>query len=222
LQKTYIINDDIALNIRLIGKHMNRKAEIKRKTSETDINLKLMLDSTEKWEINSGVGFFDHMLGSMSKHGRFALELQCKGDTEVDAHHTVEDVGICLGKAFKKALGDLSGVARFGDANVPMDDSLAKAVVDLSGRAFFKITGRELKGIIGDYDSELTIEFLRAFSANAQINLHISVIYGENNHHIQEALFKALGIAMYKAAKIDEFLKDNIQSTKGSLYDNGD
>ncbi|MBN2403430.1 MAG: imidazoleglycerol-phosphate dehydratase HisB [Spirochaetes bacterium] len=201
---------------------MTRKAEIKRKTSETDIALKLMLECTEKWEINTGVGFFDHMLGSMSKHGRFSLELNCKGDYEVDAHHTVEDTGICLGKAFKKALGDLSGVARFGDASVPMDDSLAKAVVDLSGRAFFKYTGKELKGFVGDYDSELTIEFLRAFATNAQINLHVSVIYGENNHHIQEAVFKALGIALYKAAKIDEFLQDNIQSTKGSLYDNGD
>ncbi|MFH0977522.1 MAG: imidazoleglycerol-phosphate dehydratase HisB [Spirochaetota bacterium] len=201
---------------------MTRKAEIKRKTSETDISLKLVLESTEKMKIDSGVAFFDHMLSSMSKHGRFALELACKGDYEVDAHHTVEDVGICMGKAFKKALGDLAGVTRFGDASVPMDDSLASVVVDLSGRAFFMYTGKELKGFIGEYDSELTIEFLRAFAVNAQINLHASVVYGDNNHHCQEALFKALGIAMYKAAKIDEFLKNNIQSTKGSLYDNGD
>ena len=201
---------------------MTRKAEIKRKTSETDISLKLVLDSTEKREIKSGVGFFDHMLSAMSKHGRFALELNCTGDYEVDAHHTVEDVGICLGKAFKKALGDMCGVTRFGEASVPMDDSLAKAVVDLSGRAFFKYTGPELKGCTGDYDSELTIEFLRAFAVNAGINLHVFVHYGDNSHHIQEAVFKALGIAMYKAAKIDDFLKDNIQSTKGSLYDNGD
>ena len=201
---------------------MTRKAEIKRKTSETDISLKLVLESTDKYEISSGVGFFDHMLASMSKHGRFALEVNCKGDYEVDAHHTVEDIGICLGKAFKKALGDLAGVARFGDASVPMDDSLAKAVVDLSGRAFFKYTGEKMKGRVGNYDAELTIEFLRAFAVNAQINLHVSVIYGDNTHHIQEAVFKALGIAMYRAAKIDEFLKDSIQSTKGSLYDNGD
>jgi imidazoleglycerol-phosphate dehydratase len=201
---------------------MTRKSEIKRKTSETDISLKLVLESTEKCEIKSGVPFFDHMLGAMSKHGRFMLELQCKGDFEVDAHHSVEDIGICLGKAFKKAFGDLSGVSRFGDASVPMDDSLARVVVDLSGRSFFKYTGPELKGYIGDYDAELTIEFLRAFASNAGINLHVSVPYGENSHHIHEAVFKALGIALYKAAAIDEFLKDNIQSTKGSLYDNGD
>jgi imidazoleglycerol-phosphate dehydratase len=201
---------------------MNRKSEIKRKTSETDISIKLVLESMEKYEIKSGVPFFDHMLGSMSKHGRFALELQCKGDFEIDAHHSVEDIGICMGKAFKKAFGDLTGVSRFGDASVPMDDSLARVVVDLSGRSFFKYTGQELKGYIGDYDAELTIEFLRAFASNAGINLHVSVLYGENSHHIHEAVFKALGIALYKAAAIDEFLKDNIQSTKGSLYDNGD
>jgi imidazoleglycerol-phosphate dehydratase len=201
---------------------MNRKAEIKRKTSETDIALKLVLDSLDRPEINSGVPFLDHMLGAMSKHGRFALELQCKGDFEVDAHHSVEDIGICLGKAFKKALGELTGVSRFGDASVPMDDSLARVVVDLSGRSFFKYTGQELKGYIGDYDAELTIEFLRSFASNAGINLHVSVPYGQNSHHIHEAVFKALGIALHKAAAIDEFLKDNIQSTKGSLYDNGD
>jgi imidazoleglycerol-phosphate dehydratase len=201
---------------------MTRKSEIIRKTSETDISLKLVLESTEKCEIKSGVPFFDHMLGAMSKHGRFALEMQCKGDFEVDAHHSIEDIGICMGKAFKKAFGDLTGVSRFGDASVPMDDSLARVVVDLSGRSFFKYTGQELKGYIGDYDAELTIEFLRAFASNAGINLHVSVPYGENGHHIHEAIFKALGIALYKAAVIDEFLKDNIQSTKGSLYDNGD
>ncbi len=201
---------------------MIRKAEIKRKTSETDITLKLMLENTEKLEINSGVPFFDHMLSAMSKHGRFSLELQCKGDLAVDDHHSIEDIGICLGKAFKKALGDLSGVIRFGDATVPMDDSLAKVAVDLSGRPYFKYTGQELKGFIGNYDAELTKEFLRSFASNAEINLHISVLYGDNGHHIHEAIFKALGLSLYRASSIDTLLKDNIQSTKGSLYDNGD
>jgi imidazoleglycerol-phosphate dehydratase len=201
---------------------MLRKAEIKRKTKETDISLKLILESTDKLEINSGVPFFDHMLSAMSKHGRFALDVQCKGDLEVDAHHSVEDIGICLGKAFKKALGDMTGVTRFGDASVPMDDSLAKAVVDLSGRPYFKYTGQELKGLIGNYDAELTMEFLRSFASNADINLHVSVLYGDNGHHIHEAIYKAAGLALYRASLIDTLLKDNIQSTKGSLYDNGD
>jgi imidazoleglycerol-phosphate dehydratase len=199
-----------------------REAEIKRKTSETDIVLKLILDSTEKRDISSGVPFFDHMLESMSKHGRFSLELVCKGDNEIDDHHSIEDIGICFGKAFKKALGNLAGVSRFGDATVPMDESLAKAAVDLSGRPYFKYTGRDLKGYIGKYNEELTEEFLRAFALNADINLHISVVYGKNSHHIHEAIFKALGISLYKAARIDSFLEDNIQSTKGSLYDNSD
>jgi imidazoleglycerol-phosphate dehydratase len=201
---------------------MLRKAEIKRKTKETDISLKLILESTEKLEISSGVPFFDHMLSAMSKHGRFALEVQCKGDLEVDSHHSVEDIGICLGKAFKKALGDMTGVTRFGDASVPMDDSLAKAVVDISGRPYFKYTGQDLKGSIGNYDAELTVEFLKSLAFNADINLHVSVLYGENGHHIHEAIFKAIGLALYRASAIDALLKDNIQSTKGSLYDNGD
>lgn len=201
---------------------MIRKAEIKRKTLETDIALKLILDSTEKFEINSGVPFLDHMLNSMSKHGRFSLELLCKGDIAVDDHHSVEDIGICLGKAFKKALGDLSGVTRFGDATVPMDDSMAKAAVDISGRPYFKYTGSELKGYIGNYNEELTIEFLKSFATNSDINLHICVLYGENKHHIHEAIFKALALSLFKASTIDSFLKSGIQSTKGSLYDNGD
>lgn len=201
---------------------MIRKADIKRKTSETDITLSLVLDSTEKSEINSGIPFFNHMLQAMSKHGRFSLNLECKGDLEVDSHHSVEDIGICLGKAFKKALSDLSGVVRFGDASVPMDDSLAKVVVDLSGRPYFKYSGQELKDAVGEYSGELTEEFLRSFTSNADINLHVSVIYGKNSHHIHEAIFKALGISLYKASTIDEFLKNKIQSTKGSLYDNGD
>jgi len=201
---------------------MLRKAEIKRKTSETDIVLKLVLESTEKSKVNTGVPFFDHMLESMSKHGRFFIDVTCKGDNEIDDHHSIEDIGICLGMAFKKALGDLAGVNRFGDAEVPMDDSLAKVIVDISGRPYFKYTGQELKGRFANYDEELTEEFLRSFSANAGINLHVSVIYGKNRHHVHEAVFKALGLSLYKAVKIDSFLKNNIQSTKGSIYDNGD
>lgn len=201
---------------------MSRKAEIMRKTSETDIVLKLVLDSTDKSKVNTGVPFFDHMLESMSKHGRFFIEITCKGDNEVDDHHSIEDIGICLGMAFKKALGNMSGVVRFGDAEVPMDDSLAKAVVDLSGRSYYKYSGQDLQGRFGNYDEELTEEFLRSFSSNAGINLHISLQYGKNRHHIHEAIFKALGLSLYKACTIDTFLKNNIQSTKGSIYDNSD
>ena len=201
---------------------MIRKAEIKRKTTETDIVMRLILDNAEKLEINSGEPFFDHMLNSMSRHGRFSLDLRCRGDYEIDAHHSIEDTGICLGKAFRKSLGNMEGVCRFGHDIIPMDDALTMAVIDISGRSYFKYTGIDLKGTIGSYSEELTLEFLRSFASNFGINLHVRVFYGENRHHIHESIFKALGRALFKACSIDISLNNEIQSTKGSLYDNRD
>lgn len=196
---------------------MIRKSAIKRKTSETNIALKMILDSTENIVINSGEPFFDHMLNSMCRHGRLSIDLQCKGDYEIDAHHSVEDIGICMGKALRKALGDMSGVNRFGQAVIPMDDALTLVAVDLSGRSYFKYTGTELNGSLGTFSEELTLEFLRSFSSNAKINLHVMVFYGENRHHIHESIYKALGKALLQACSTDLSLKNEIQSTKGLL-----
>jgi imidazoleglycerol-phosphate dehydratase len=194
-----------------------RKAEIKRTTSETDISVKLVLGSADESAIRSGVPFFDHMLNAMSRHGRILIELECRGDNALDDHHSVEDIGICMGKAFRKALGDKSGIARFGQAQVPMDDALCQSVVDISGRAYFKYTGQDLKGVINTYHEELTIEFLRSFADNAGINLHVMLFYGENRHHIHEAIFKSLGVALRRASAIDPEFAGGVPSTKGVL-----
>jgi len=197
---------------------MERTAVIERKTSETDIRLELNLDYADpSCEIDTGVPFFDHMMNSMSRHGRFRLMIKCKGDIDVDDHHSVEDIGICLGKAFREALGDKSGIRRFGHAVIPMDDALTLAAVDISGRSFFKYTGSALNGYIKEYSEELTSEFLRTFTDNAGINLHIEQKYGDNRHHIHESIFKALGVALYHSCMIDDSLKGRIPSTKGTI-----
>jgi imidazoleglycerol-phosphate dehydratase len=196
---------------------MERRSSIKRTTKETDISVSLVLDCRDESVINSGVPFFDHMLASLSKHGRFFINLECKGDTIVDDHHSVEDTGICLGKAIKKALGDGAGIMRFGDSVVPMDDALTLAALDISGRPFFKYTGLPLEGYISEYNEDLTPEFLRALANNAGINLHVNVFYGDNRHHIHESIFKALGVALFKAFSIDETLGGEIPSTKGII-----
>ncbi len=194
---------------------MERKSEIKRKTKETDITLRMVLDSTQESVIDSGVPFFDHMLASLSKHGKIYLDLVCIGDTNVDDHHSVEDIGICLGRAFKKALGDKSGIGRFGEAIIPMDDALTMVAVDLSGRGYCAISGLDLKGSIRGYSEELTVEFLRSLSSNAECNLHVKMFYGENRHHIHESIFKALGVSLYRAYSIHRKNIDEIPSTKG-------
>lgn len=197
---------------------MARTAVVQRKTSETDIILELNLDDTDSpGNIGSGIPFFDHMMNSMSKHGRFHLTIKCTGDIHVDDHHSVEDIGICLGKAFREALGDKSGIKRFAHVAIPMDDALTLASVDISGRPFFKYTGSVLKGYIKEYSEELTPEFLRAFTDNAGINLHIEQKYGDNRHHIHESIFKALGMALYQGCMIDDSLKGKIPSTKGTI-----
>lgn len=196
---------------------MVRKSEIKRKTSETDIKLSIQISSVEKSKIDTGVPFFDHMLSAMAKHGRMCLNITCKGDTEVDDHHSVEDIGICLGKALKEALGDKAGIARFGFSSIPMDDSLSQVSIDLSGRAFYNYEGVELTGYIGKYNEELTNEFLYALATNAEMNLHVNLITGKNRHHIHESIFKSLGVALYHACSFDKLLGDQVLSTKGTI-----
>lgn len=196
---------------------MSRYSLVERKTLETSITLELDLDSQQKSVISSGVDFFDHMLNSMSRHGRFYMKLACTGDTNVDDHHTVEDIGICLGMALREALGSKAGIRRFGHAMIPMDDALAVTVIDLSGRAYFKYTGMPLSGLIKSYSEELTIEFLRSLSDNAGINLHVELKSGDNRHHIHEAIFKSLGVALHSAVSVDASLGGAVPSTKGII-----
>lgn len=195
---------------------MARKAEINRKTNETDIFLRINIDGSGKGDINTGIGFFDHMLELFKKHGIFDLEVTAKGDLEVDGHHTVEDVGIVLGQAFKEALGDKKSIKRYGASYVPMDEVLAMIAVDLSGRPFLVFQAPFTSSKIGDMDTELIEEFFRAFAFNAGINVHVKVFHGSNNHHIAEAIFKALGRALDEATRFDERI-DGVMSTKGML-----
>jgi len=191
-----------------------RKAQIKRKTKETDVQVTIELEGTGKYTIDTGIGFFDHMLTHLGKHSKIDLKATAKGDLNVDAHHTVEDVAICLGDALTKALADKKGIARFGSSSVPMEDALANVSVDLSGRANFiyNVTYRTDK--IGDFDVECIEEFLRSFANAGKFNLHINVPYGTNSHHIAEAIFKALGKALGQAVKITG---GDVPSTKGTL-----
>ena len=191
-----------------------RTAEIHRQTKETNITVKLNLDGLGKYEIDTGIGFLDHMLTHLSKHGKFDLVVKAKGDLEVDAHHTVEDIAICLGQCLSKALGDKKGIARYGHSSVPMEETLANVTVDLSGRAscIYNVDYRTDK--IGDFDIQCLEELLRSFANNANFNLHINVPYGTNSHHIAEAIFKGLGQALDGAVRI---VGTDIPSTKGIL-----
>lgn len=193
-----------------------RLAEIERKTRETDIEVKLDLDGTGECDINTGVPFFDHMLTALAKHGLFDLQVKAVGDLEIDAHHTVEDVGICLGRALAKALGDKVGISRFGCARVPMDEALAEATVDISGRPFLVFSADFSNPRVGEFDTELVKEFFLAFTYNAGITLHLNLLYGSNTHHCIEALFKAVGRALGQAVAIDPRVK-GVPSTKGKL-----
>ena len=196
---------------------MLRTARITRKTKETDIDVTITLDSLDESQVASGVPFFDHMLLSMARHGRFCIRLSCNGDTIIDDHHTVEDVGICIGKTIKKALGTGKGISRFGTAIIPMDDALAMAAIDISGRSYFNYKGEPLRGYISQYSEELTVEFFRSFTVNAGINLHLELMHGSNRHHIHEALFKAAAHALYRAMSLDDFLKSTVLSEKGTI-----
>jgi len=193
-----------------------RTAEISRKTRETQIRLALNLDGDGKSAARTGVGFFDHMLDLLTRHGLLDLSLDAKGDLDVDAHHTVEDVGIVLGQAIEKALGDKRGIYRYGWAIVPMDESLAQVAIDLSGRPAFVFNVKFTGPLIGEFPVELVEEFFKSIATNAKMNLHISVPYGTNNHHISEAIFKAAAKALRQAVSFDPRNHD-VPSTKGSL-----
>ena len=194
-----------------------RIAEIKRTTAETDIWLKLNLDGKGVSTISTGCGFLDHMLTLFSKHGRFDLELTCKGDTYVDDHHTVEDVGIALGQAFSQALGDKKGICRYGDTALAMDESLILTAVDISGRACLGYALKIPTQKVGTFDTELTEEFFLGFVRNANLTLHIRQLAGSNSHHIIEGAFKSFGRSMKKAVAIDTAFANEIPSTKGVL-----
>ena len=194
-----------------------RTAEIVRKTAETDISLKLNLDGTGKSEIDTGCGFLDHMLTLFSKHGRFDLTLTCNGDTYVDDHHTVEDIGISLGQAFKSALGDKKGIYRYGDKILPMDETLILAAVDLSGRGYLNYDLQIPTQKVGTCDTELVEEFWLGFIRNAECTLHICQLVGSNSHHIIEGAFKCVGRILKQAVAIDPAFANEIPSTKGVL-----
>jgi imidazoleglycerol-phosphate dehydratase len=191
-----------------------RTAKIHRKTKETDVSLSLNLDGLGKYQIDTGIGFLDHMLSHLAKHSKIDLVLKAKGDLNVDAHHTIEDIAICLGECLVKALGDKKGIARYGHSSVPMEETIANVSVDLSGRSscVYNVDYRTDK--IGDFDVECLEEMLRSFSNNGKFNLHINVPYGTNSHHIAEAIFKGLGQALAEAVKI---VGTDIPSTKGTL-----
>ncbi|MDO5775883.1 MAG: imidazoleglycerol-phosphate dehydratase HisB [Eubacteriales bacterium] len=194
-----------------------RKAEIKRDTAETKIILKIDLDGRGNSKISTGVGFLDHMLTLFAKHGHFDLEISCVGDTQVDDHHTTEDIGICLGKAFAKALGDKAGIYRYGDITLPMDEALILAAVDISGRSYLGYALEIPTEKVGSFDTDLVEEFWTAFTSNAGLDLHLRQLAGKNSHHIIEGAFKAAGRALRKAVAIDPDFADEVPSTKGVL-----
>lgn len=194
-----------------------RTAQITRTTKETDIRLTLNLDGTGKSAIHSGVGFLDHMLTLFAKHGRFDLELTCNGDTEVDDHHSVEDIGIALGQAFEQALGDKLGIVRYGSFILPMDETLILSAVDISGRSYLNFDLQIPTQKVGTFDTELAEEFFLGFVRNANLTLHLKQLEGKNSHHIIEGTFKSFGRTMKQAVAIDEAFRDEIPSTKGVL-----
>lgn len=191
-----------------------RQEFINRQTAETRISINLSLDGTGSFDGSSGIGFFDHMLNSFAVHGGFDIVLSAKGDLHVDCHHTVEDIGIVLGKAFIGALGDKRGIARFGSSAIPMDEALARAVVDISGRPYLVFDANFEEEKVGEFDTCMTEEFFRAFAFNAGMTLHMSLLYGKNSHHCIEALFKAVAHALKTAIKIEG---DTILSAKDVL-----
>lgn len=194
-----------------------RTANIERNTAETQIRLSLKLDGSGKYENKTGCGFLDHMLDLFARHGRFDLSVCCKGDTQVDYHHTVEDIGIALGRAFAAALGDMRGITRYGSFILPMDEVLMVCAVDLSGRAALGYQVELPAAKVGDFDTELAKEFWLGFVRNCPCSLHFKQLAGENTHHILEACFKGMGRALAQAVSIDQAHKDEVPSTKGVL-----
>ena len=196
---------------------MSRTAELNRATAETKISLRLDLDGTGISEIDTGVGFLDHMLTLFARHGRFDLTVRCEGDTRVDDHHSVEDIGICLGRAFREALGNKRGIRRYGDTALPMDETLILSAVDLSGRSFLVYALEIPTEKIGTFDTELVEEFFIAFASNAALTLHLRQLSGKNSHHIVEGAFKSVARSLREAVSIDPAFSDDVPSTKGVL-----
>ncbi|MBR3463681.1 MAG: imidazoleglycerol-phosphate dehydratase HisB [Clostridiales bacterium] len=196
---------------------MPRTAEIARTTKETDIKVFVDLDGKGEYEIDTGIGFFDHMLTALSKHSGIDMKISCKGDLNVDAHHSVEDTGIVLGQAFAKAIGDKVGIRRYGSASIPMDEALGTCSLDISGRAFLVFNCEFAGEYCGEMDTQLFEEFFRSFAFNAGITLHITCPYGSNDHHKAEAMFKALARALREATETDPRFEGQVVSTKGAL-----
>ena len=196
---------------------MSRRAEVTRNTAETQITVRLDLDGTGKAALSTGIGFFDHMLDQIARHGLIDLDISAKGDLHIDAHHTVEDVGITLGQAVAKAIGDKKGVRRYGHAYVPLDEALSRVVIDFSGRPGLEFHVPFTRAMIGQFDVDLTHEFFQGFVNHALVTLHIDNLRGENAHHQCETVFKAFGRALRMAAELDARAAGTIPSTKGSL-----
>lgn len=196
---------------------MPRIASIARKTNETQIELSVNLDGSGQANFETGVGFFDHMLDLFARHGGFDLEVKCVGDLHVDQHHTVEDIGIALGQAFKQALGDKKGIRRYGHFTLPMEETLVTTALDLSGRYYMVFDPKFPSPKIGDFDSELVEDFWQAFAANLLCNFHVHLHYGRNSHHISEAIFKASARALRMAVEVDPRMAGQVPSTKGTL-----
>ena len=203
-----------------MARAMARSGELKRKTKETDIAVALTVDGAGKAKIDTGIAFFDHMLDSLARHGFFDLEIRARGDLEVDQHHTVEDVGLAIGEAFAKALGDKKGIRRYGEASCPLDEALVRVVVDVSGRPFFVYDVEIDQDRVGTFDTELIHDFLLALANQMGINLHVDMVRGRNAHHIIEATFKALARALDAATQIDPRV-EGVLSTKGVLEGRG-
>lgn len=199
-----------------MSEQQKRVSQIERNTKETQINLTFGIDGTGESKQDSGVPFFDHMLDAFTRHGLFDLQVKAKGDIEIDYHHTVEDIGICLGNAVREALGDKKGIKRYGNAFVPMDDALAQVVIDISNRPHLEYRANYQTTMVGQFPTELVHEFLWKFALEARINLHVILHYGHNTHHMVEAIFKALGRALDEATMIDPRVK-GVPSTKGVL-----
>jgi len=200
----------------MVSKSNQRKSEVVRTTRETSIRVRLDLDDASPQKIDTGIGFFDHMLDALSKHGRMSLEVKAKGDLHIDQHHLVEDVGIALGTALREALGSDLRIRRFAHAYAPLDDALARAVVDVSGRAVLHFGVKFSRPTVGGFDTDLVHEFFQAFVSNAKLNLHLDLLHGENTHHQVEALFKACALALRDAVARDADLNE-VPSTKGTL-----
>jgi imidazoleglycerol-phosphate dehydratase len=194
-----------------------RTASIARKTNETEISVSINLDGTGAHNMATGIGFFDHMLDQLSRHSLIDMDVTCKGDLHIDFHHTVEDVGIALGQAIKQALGDKKGIRRYASCDLPMDGTLTRAALDVSGRAFLVFKAEFSRDKIGEIDTELFMEFFQAFAVNAGITLHIENFYFDNNHHLAESMFKAVARALRDALELDPRVGDRIPSTKGTL-----